>query len=89
MGKIVVGEKKPYEYLVKSIENFLNQEELISLMKKKILKSVLIAIYLVELFLFIVVGKFNDKKNNTLFKLGRKITKSILLKLYLNFKNRQ
>ena len=29
VGKIVVGEKKPYEYLVKSIENFLNQEELI------------------------------------------------------------
>ena len=34
VGKIIVGEKKPYEYLVKSIENFLNQEELIDLMKK-------------------------------------------------------
>ena len=33
IGKIVAGEKKPYEYLVKSIENFLNQEELVSLMK--------------------------------------------------------
>ena len=30
----MVGEKKPYEYLVKSIENFLNQDELIELMKK-------------------------------------------------------
>ena len=34
VGKIVVGEKKPYEYLVKSIEEFINQEELIDLMKK-------------------------------------------------------
>ena len=32
LGKIVVGEKEPYEYLVKSIENFVNQEELIDLM---------------------------------------------------------
>ena len=29
IGKLVVGERQPYEYLVKSIENFLNQEELI------------------------------------------------------------
>ena len=34
IGEIVVGEKKPYEYLVKSIEQFINQEELIGLMKK-------------------------------------------------------
>ena len=39
VGKIVVGEKKPHEYLVKSIENFLNQEELISLMKEKNFKK--------------------------------------------------
>ena len=39
VGKIIVGEKKPYEYLVKSIENFLNQEELISLMKEKNFKK--------------------------------------------------
>jgi len=32
IGKIVVGEKHPYEYLVKSIENFLNQDELLDLM---------------------------------------------------------
>ena len=32
IGKLVVGEKEPYEYLIKSINNFLNQEELISLM---------------------------------------------------------
>ena len=35
IGKYIVGEKAPYEYLVKSIENFLNQDELIDLMKKK------------------------------------------------------
>ena len=34
IGKIIVGEKKPYEYLIKSIENFINQEELIELMLK-------------------------------------------------------
>ena len=35
IGKYIVGEKAPYEYLVKSIENFLNQDELIDLMRKK------------------------------------------------------
>ena len=34
IGKFVVGDDKPYEYLVKSIENFINQEELLELMKK-------------------------------------------------------
>ena len=33
IGKLVVGEKEPYEYLVKSIENFINQDELKDLMK--------------------------------------------------------
>ena len=32
LGKLIVGEKQPYEYLVKSIENFLSQEELIDVM---------------------------------------------------------
>ena len=35
IGKFVVGEKQPYEYLIKSIEDFLNQEELIDAMVKK------------------------------------------------------
>ena len=34
IGKLVVGEKQPYEYLVESIEKFINQEELINLMIK-------------------------------------------------------
>ena len=34
IGGMVVGEKEPYEYLIKSIENFINQEQLIDLMKK-------------------------------------------------------
>jgi len=34
IGKAVIGQKGPYEYLVKSIEEFINQEELIKLMKK-------------------------------------------------------
>ena len=33
VGSIIVGDKEPYEYLVKSIENFVNQEELISIME--------------------------------------------------------
>ena len=34
IGKYVVGDEKPYNYLVKSIEEFINQEELIDIMKK-------------------------------------------------------
>ena len=33
IGKMVVGESKPYEYLIESIENFVNQEELIEILK--------------------------------------------------------
>ena len=29
-----MGQKKPYEYLVKSIEGFINQEDLVHLMQK-------------------------------------------------------
>ena len=39
IGNIVIGEKEPYEYLIKSIKNFINQEELISLMKEKNFKK--------------------------------------------------
>ena len=39
VGGLVVGEKKPYEYLVKSIENFVNQEELIALMEQNDFKK--------------------------------------------------
>ena len=34
IGKIIVGEKEPYKYLIQSIENFINQDELIDLMKQ-------------------------------------------------------
>ena len=34
IGKAVVGQKNPYEYLVKSIEEFISQEDLIYQMKK-------------------------------------------------------
>tara|TARA_B100001063_G_scaffold239249_1_gene262572 strand:+ start:501 stop:1205 length:705 start_codon:yes stop_codon:yes gene_type:complete len=34
IGKLVVGEKEPYEYLIKSIKNFVNQDDLIDLMRK-------------------------------------------------------
>ena len=33
IGQFVVGEKEPYEYLINSIEQFINQEELLQLMK--------------------------------------------------------
>jgi demethylmenaquinone methyltransferase/2-methoxy-6-polyprenyl-1,4-benzoquinol methylase len=39
IGKFVVGEEQPYEYLIKSIENFINQDELIDLMTKKNFKK--------------------------------------------------
>ena len=34
IGEIIVREKEPYEYLIKSIEEFISQNELIELMKK-------------------------------------------------------
>ena len=34
IGKAVVGKKEPYEYLTKSIDEFINQDELIELMKQ-------------------------------------------------------
>ena len=39
IGKLIVGEKKPYEYLIKSIEQFINQDELNKLMKKNNFKK--------------------------------------------------
>ena len=34
IGKMVVGKKEPYEYLIRSIENFINQKELNELILK-------------------------------------------------------
>ena len=34
IGNIIVGDDKPYEYLVESIKNFYSQEQLVNLMKK-------------------------------------------------------
>ena len=34
VGKYVVGQKEPYEYLIESIEKFINQDELLELIKK-------------------------------------------------------
>jgi len=39
IGKAIIGKKEPYEYLVKSIEEFINQEELIDLMEKNEFKN--------------------------------------------------
>jgi len=39
VGGFLVGEKEPYEYLIRSIENFVNQEELLSLMKENNFKN--------------------------------------------------
>ena len=34
IGKLIVGDREPYEYLVKSIKNFANQEELLNLLEE-------------------------------------------------------
>ena len=34
LGKYIVGSSKPYEYLIKSIDTFYNQEQLLELIKK-------------------------------------------------------
>ncbi len=39
IGKLIVGEKQPYEYLIKSIDEFINQEELVEIMKKNNFKE--------------------------------------------------
>jgi len=39
IGQFIVGEKKPYEYLINSIEKFVNQEKLLELMKKNNFKT--------------------------------------------------
>ncbi len=39
IGKFLVGDNEPYKYLIHSIENFINQEELIILMKKNNFKK--------------------------------------------------
>ena len=39
LGKFVVGEKEPYKYLIDSIEKFVNQDELIELMKNNNFKK--------------------------------------------------
>jgi len=39
IGEIVAGEKKPYEYLVKSIENFMSQKQLIEKMNQSNFKD--------------------------------------------------
>ena len=39
VGKYIVGKKEPYEYLVRSIEKFVNQDELLELMKNSNFKK--------------------------------------------------
>ena len=39
IGDLVVGEKKPYEYLIKSIENFISQKQLIEKMNNNNFKN--------------------------------------------------
>ena len=39
VGKLVVGKKEPYEYLIESIEKFVNQEELLDSMVKQNFKK--------------------------------------------------
>ena len=39
LGKLVVGDRKPYEYLLKSIDEFANQYQLLEIMKKNGFKN--------------------------------------------------
>ena len=34
IGKYIVGDEKPYNYLIQTIEEFLNQDELLDILKK-------------------------------------------------------
>ena len=39
IGKFIVGNSEPYKYLIKSIDNFVNQDELIDIMINKKFKK--------------------------------------------------
>ena len=39
VGKYIVGKKEPYEYLVRSIEEFMNQDELLEIMRNNNFKK--------------------------------------------------
>ena len=39
IGKLIVGNKKPYEYLINSIEKFINQKQLIEIMRENNFKN--------------------------------------------------
>ena len=39
LGQIIVGDKKPYKYLTQSIEKFVNQEQLLEIMKNNNFKN--------------------------------------------------
>ena len=39
LGQIIVGDKTPYKYLTQSIEKFVNQEQLLEIMKKNNFKN--------------------------------------------------
>ena len=39
LGQIIVGDKKPYQYLTQSIEKFVNQEQLLEIMKNNNFKN--------------------------------------------------
>ena len=39
IGKAIVGKKEPYDYLTKSIDEFINQDELIELMEQNNFKN--------------------------------------------------
>ena len=39
IGKLVVGERQPYEYLVQSIEDFVTQDELLDFLTKNNFKK--------------------------------------------------
>ena len=34
LGEVIVGDREPYEYLVKSIKNFSSQDEVLNIMEK-------------------------------------------------------
>ena len=48
IGKFIVGNSEPYKYLIKSIDNFVNQDELIDIMINKKFKKHTGNIYTIE-----------------------------------------
>ena len=82
IGKLVVGKSAPYEYLVQSIDEFVNQEELLDLIKSKNFYNASYKNFVWRYCIFTYrLENMIFNKFFILFKIGRKIGKSNIINI--------